>query len=974
MVSPLLTMTSTTSSCPRDSGTSSPAPQGLGVSRRRFLRTAGRLAAGAAFAPAFFNLNRARAADFGNPILVDTDPRVEIKYSVCQGCHGRCGLKAKVVDGVLVKIEGNPYHPCNLEEHLPFATDPATVRMASGRMCAKGLGGTQSLYDPHRLRQPLKRVGDRGAGQWEAISWEQALQEIATKLVSYRDLNTPINPDAPELGKKVNQIIFSGGRNQQSAFTDVFFKNIIGTVNSRHDHTSICEVSHHIAHELVTGWGDAEPFLTSGYKNHSKPDLPNAEFVLWFGTDPCSANFTFVAIARKFIEMAQRRGKFYVVDPRCNVAASKGNWIPIKPGTDAALAMGIGRYLVDNQLYNATFLRRPHDGASNPTGELNVTDATLLVKIEGGRPAAFLRASEAGIAGGTDKEFVVWAAGAAVKFNTVDTAELLPGTVRVNGYTCRTAFQLYVDRVRERTVAQWSELCGVPVDTITKLARELAAAGRRGSVSMYRGSVQHTNGTYTGMAILALNTLMGNYNWKGGLSFGGGGWSTSYTGAPFSQNTVPGGVKESGVQITRVKSKYETSTEYANKVAAGRNPYPARRPWFPLAGHYNYQELFPSIEDEYPYPAKALILYWHGMPYSAPAARATFERVMSAKVDGEYKLPLVVAIDIALGEASAWADYVLPDTTYLERWTVVGLTPTTITKASPVRQPVVGTMDPVTGDYVGVLPQARTLEDILIGLGNAMHALDPSVPKPPWRNAWDYWRQAIANMAAQGNGPGMDDVLARGGRFEDYPAAYDDNRLRHRFNGRIYFFSEKLATKHHPMTGEWFDGTGKYEPICDLLGRPVAEQDKGFPLQLISYKMSWHSQMHTIRYPWLVAVQPENFVEMNPRDAQARQLRTGDRCRVFSASKLDGVIGRVQVTQTVAPGVIAVAHHFGHWEMSSRPGRVNGKESAYDPSRGTGINSNLVMRADPVLPNVTLQDVVGGSSSFYDTRVQVERL
>ncbi|MHB1308736.1 MAG: molybdopterin-dependent oxidoreductase, partial [Limisphaerales bacterium] len=626
-----------------------------GINRRSFLKWTSTLAAGTAFAGAFFRVNEARAADFGNPILVENDPGVDIKYSVCQGCHGRCGLKAKVVDGILVKVEGNPYHPCNLEEYLPFATDPATVRTAAGRMCAKGLGGMQSLYDPHRMKQPLKRVGERGAGQWEAISWDQALSEIAAKLVHYRDLSTPIDPNAPELGKKVNQIVFSGGRNQQNAFTDVFFKKIIGTVNSRHDHTSICEVSHHVAHELVTGWGDAAPFLVSGFKNHSKPDLPNAEFVLWFGTDPCSANFTFVAIARKFIEMAQRNGKFYVVDPRCNVAASKGNWIPIKTGVDAALAMGIGRHIVDNNLYNATFLRRPHDGAANPTGELSVTDATLLVNLEAGRPAAFLRATEAGIEGGTATDFVVWSGGTARKFNTVDTADLLPGAVTVNGFTCKTAFQLYVERVREKALTQWSEICGVPAAMIEKLGNELAAAGRKGCVTMYRGSVQHTNGTYTGMAILALNTLMGNYNWKGGLSFGGGGWSTSYTGAPYSQNTVPGGVTESGVQLTRVKSKYETSSEYANKVAAGQNPYPARRPWFPLAGHYNYQEIFPSIEDDYPYPVKALILYWHGMPYAAPSARATFERVMSTKVNGEYKLPLVVSIDIAMGEVTAWA-------------------------------------------------------------------------------------------------------------------------------------------------------------------------------------------------------------------------------------------------------------------------------------------------------------------------------
>jgi anaerobic selenocysteine-containing dehydrogenase len=770
------------------------------------------------------------------------------------------------------------------------------------------------------------------------------------------------------LGKKVNQIMFSGGRNQQSAFTDVFWKNIVGTVNSKHDHTSICETSHHIAHILTTGWGDAAPFLTSGFKDHTKPDLPNAQFVLWFGTDPCSCNFTFVAISRKFIEMAQRQGKFYVVDPRCNVAASKGNWIPIKPGVDAALALAIGRHIVDNNLYNTAFLSRPHDAAANPTGELNVSDATLLVKIEGGRPSAFLRASEAGIVGGTATDLVVWSGGAAAKFNTVSTADLLPGAVTVNGITCKTSFQLYVERVRERTLAEWSAICGVPVATIQMLGNELAAAGRKGCVTMYRGSVQHTNGTYTGMAVLALNTLMGNYNWKGGLAFGGGGWSSGS-----AQNTVPGGVTESGLQVTRVKTKYENSSEYAAKVAAGQNPYPARRAWFPLADNFNYQEIYPSIEDAYPYAIKALILYWHGFPYSAPAARATFERVMSAKVSGEYKLPLVVAIDIAMGEATAWADYVLPDTTYLERWTVVGLTPTTITKASPVRQPVVGTIS-ANGDYTGVLPQARTLEDILIGLGKAMHAIDSSVPMPPWSNAWGYWGQAIANMAADAGGPGRDYVLARGGRFADYTTAYDGDKLASRFGGRIYFFNEKLATKRDSMTGQYFDGMGHYEPPADITGQPIAAQDSALPLQLITYKMSWHSQMHTSRYPWLMSIQAENFMEMNPVDGNARGLRTGDRAKLTSASSPAGVEGLVRVTGTVAPGVVAVSHHFGHWEMSSRAHQINGVNTSYDASRGAGINAAQIMRADPVFPNVTLQDRIGGSASFYDTRVEVVKV
>ena len=113
---------------------------------------------------------------------------------------------------------------------------------------------------------------------------------------------------------------------------------------------------------------------------------------------------------------------------------------------------------------------------------------------------------------------------------------------------------------------------------------------------------------------------------------------------------------------------------------------------------------------------------------------------------------------------------------------------------------------------------------------------------------------------------------------------------------------------------------------------------------------------------------------MNPVDAQARDLRTGDRARLYSASSPDGVEGLVRVTGTVAPGVVAVSHHFGHWEMSSRPHSINGANTAFDVSRGAGINAAQIMRADPAFPNVTLQDRIGGSASFYDTRVEVVKV
>ncbi|RME37956.1 MAG: twin-arginine translocation signal domain-containing protein [Planctomycetota bacterium] len=957
------------------SGTAGAGGQWLGapLTRRTFLKTTGALAGTAAVGSLFFTENRALAANFGNPVLVETDSRVDIKYSVCLQCHSACGIRCKVVDGILVKIDGNPYHPNNLEPHLSYDTDPQQARLVAGKACAKGQAGLQVVYNPFRLKEPLKRVGPRGGGEWEPITWEQAFSEIGARLKALRDLDTPIDPNAPELGPLANKVVFSGGRNEhgQKEFTDRFWGNSFGTVNKRHDHTSICEASHHVGYELATGMN----------KEKGSTDLANCEFVLWFGSDPCAANFPFVAQSRKLINMLERGGKLALVDPRFNVAASKADWwLPVTPGTDAALALAIARWIIDNNRYNAAFLQRPHDNAANPTGELNVTDATLLVKIVDGHATAYLRADEAGLQDGTADDYVVWSNGAAAKYDTVDTADLLPGEVTVNGFLCKTAFELYAEQARSHTLEEWSQICGIDTATIEAVAQELTAHGRKVSVEHYRGPVKHSNGTYASWAIISLNTLVGNYNWKGGHAFGGGHWHETggKEGQRYAPKRVRNGVSDTGIQITRVKARYEDTTEFANKPADQK--YPAQRPWFPFAKFFNYQEVIPSIEDGYPYPIGALILYWNDIAYSAPAGKATVERVLK----DESKIPLIVSIDIEMGETAAFADYILPDTTYLERWSTPHVGSAILTKASGVRQPVVGSFDE-NMNYTPVLPNTKTLEDILIGLGEAMglplEGEDEDGNPIPIRNAWDFHRQMISNIADEDGGvPGsspeerLQYVLARGGRFEPYEAAYEGEMLAHRFTGRIFFFNEDLAQTHDSMTGALFDGFPKYVPPSDLLDRPIDETDAGYPLRLVTYKQAWHSMARTICHPWLVTIQPENFVEIHTSDAQARGIRTGDRVRVTSASDSEGVIGRAYVTETVRPGVVAVAHSFGHWEMSSRAYKVNGIDSDFDATRAAGVPANPVMRTDPSKSNVALQDKIGGSVSFFDTRVEVTKV
>jgi anaerobic selenocysteine-containing dehydrogenase len=272
-------------------------------------------------------------------------------------------------------------------------------------------------------------------------------------------------------------------------------------------------------------------------------------------------------------------------------------------------------------------------------------------------------------------------------------------------------------------------------------------------------------------------------------------------------------------------------------------------------------------------------------------------------------------------------------------------------------------------NYTPFLPNTKPMEDIHIGL-----AKKAGWPVGLDRN-WDWAKQLIENIGFEADGPGMDYVLARGGRFEAADAAYDGESQAHKFNGRLFFFYEPLATARDSMTGEFFAGLPLYTPPADLMDTVIETRDQSaFPLRLVSYKQAWHSMARTICQPWLVSAQQENFVEINSADASARDIRTGDEVLVTSPSHPDGSVGRAYVTECVRPGVVAIAHSFGHWEMSSKARRVDGVDSEFDASRAGGIASSPIMRTDPVKSNVTIQDKVGGSASFYDTQVQVARV
>ncbi len=1028
------------------------------VSRRDFLKTSAfvggtaAIAGGLPFAQKGFSPDNGAAtshaaAGFDYPL---NNPE-NIIYTVCLNCHTACNVKAKIQNGILVKVDGNPYSPQTLLPHVPEATPLAEGAKIDGMVCPKGQAGVQITNDPYRLRKVLKRAGPRGSGKWKTIDFNQAVSEIVNGgnlfgegnvegLKDIRKLTDPelakvlaadsaavakgemtvdefkskhaahldlmIDPDHPDAGPVNNQFLLVGGRIEhgRKELAKRFTYDGFGSVNF-FLHTTICEQSQHISYYEMTGHK----------KDHLKPDSLHSEFIIYFGTGAFEANFGPSNMAPKVTNnLIDGNLKIAVVDPRFSKTAGKAwKWVPINPGTDGALALGMVRWIIENERYDKTYLENPNQDAAKADGETSSTDATHLVRTD---EMVLLTPADAGLDG---EGYVVMQSGAPALSETAAGGELFVDTT-VNGIPVKSVFQLLMERAQEYTLDEYAAIAGIKTREIVELADEFTSHGKKAGTEFYRGPVQHTNGYYNGTAIITLNLLIGNADWKGGMSAGGGHWHEdgSKPGAPFPKAVLtkaPGGLHKFGIHINREKASYEKSTYFEG--------YPAKRPWYPFTKEL-YQNIIPSATAGYPYKAKAMLLQKGTPVLASPAGHKQIEMLRDPK-----NIPLFIACDITVGETSMYADYIFPDLSYLERWGMPHTSPDINSKYSKVRQPAA---PPVTETVVVDGEEMPiSFDSLLLAIGKQLGMA--GFGKDGLGEGWDfnrpedYYLAMAANMAFgdKEDGyetlPAADDeevrifraarahlpksvfdeekwkaavppelwlnvvyLLNRGARAEPATKALKGNKIGHTSKLKWHFFVEEVGKAKHSMTGERFSPLPIVEPVKDASGKEV--KDEGFDLHLITYKEVAGGQSRTVSSSWLqYAILPENFVLMNTVDAKKRGIKNGDKVRILSASNPEGkvdlgngttydVVGTVKVIEGMRPGIIAASWSYGHWAYGSTDVEVDGQIIKGDPRRKRGIVPNPAMRVDPAVGDVTLTDPIGGSASFYDTRVRVEKV
>lgn len=1050
----------------------------VSLDRRRFLAGGALLGlapAGRALADEVQSGSRILNSDRPDAPYELADPD-NMLMSSCLQCNTGCGIKCKIQNGVLVKIDGNPYNPWALFPHLDSSIAFDDAAPVDGSICPKGQAGLQSAYDPYRLRKVLKRAGKRGENKWVSIPFEQAIREICEggrlfssvpgeesreveglrSIMALRDpavakqmasavdaiwaekdrtrkqalveqfkrdfsdhLHTLIDPDHPDLGPKNNQIICSFGRLKYGR-GDLYkrFSAGLGTVN-HHGHTTVCQGSLYFTCKAMSEQYDlATGKFGGGSKFYWQADTENSRFILFVGANLFEANYgppnRSVRLTGNIVSGFT---KVACADPRFSKLASKSwKWLPLKPGTDTPLAMAIIRWMLDNERYDATFLAAANKAAAAAIGETSWVNATWLVRITDGKPGRFVRAKELGLAEGN--ELVVMSGGKPVAFDPNDatnavTGDLFVDAVLSDGTHVKTGLQLLREECHARSIEAWCEIADVRPDDVIAIARELTSHGKQAAVDIHRGPAQHTNGFYNVLAWMTVNMLLGNFDHKGGMCRADKWDILGSKGKWFDLSAHPGKQTAFGISLIRHGVDYEKTTIF--------DGYPAKRNWYPLSSDV-YEEIIPSMDDQYPYPIKAYFLYMGAPTYALPAGHTNIRILTDLQ-----KVPLFVACDILVGTTSMYADYIFPDTSYLERWEFQGSHPNMPVKSQPLRQPVIA---PITEECT-VFGQRQPIcfETMLLGIAEILElpgfGENGFGPGAHLRHLDDFHLRCVGNVAfgekpdGSQRVPEADDielrrferarrhlpesvflierwraivgddmwrrvvhVLNRGGRFETHAQAYKGDRLAHPYAKQLNLYQEKTAMTIHAGTGEHNPGYARWIPVRDFHGNEPAALTEGHEFHLITNRTIEQTKSRTITNPWLSALKPENAIQICPADAARLGVRTGDAVRVVSATNPSGqwplgngvtkdMIGRVHVTHQVRPGVISFSLGYGHWATGAVDMEIDGHVIRGEPRRARGIHANAAMWIDPALKNTCMVDPVGGSVSFYDTHVRL---
>lgn len=496
----------------------------------------------------------------------------------CFECHSKCGVLAHVKDGKLIKIEGNPEEP-----------------RSKGMICSKGFAATQMLYSPDRLNYPLRRTNPKkGVGEdpgWERISWDEAIDIIVDKILKYRE---EYGPQSIVVGQGTGR-----GTNQWAQRLG----NSIG-----HNHwccpAHVCLLPIMMTSMLTTGF----------FAMWDSPDQVNSKCYINWGSNSCWTEAGYAVAGIR--EMLERGDKIIVVDPRYEMPlAHKADvWLPLRPGSDGALALSWIHVIISENLYQKEFVKQ-------------WTNGPFLVRLDNGR----LLTEADVVKGGNQGKYIIWDEGSdrPMMVDSEGADPALLGTFTVNGIECKPAFQILADHAAEYSPEKAEKITWVPADRIYKAARMYAECSPGACLDAMQGVEETANNNSTIHALLILMMLTGNLDAKGGNI-----WYVFW-------NEMLGPRLAGETPVTQ--EKYRLGKEQ------GVLLYPVSQP----------KAVWEAILTEKPYPIKMYINV-AGNPLSWSENTKLTRKALE-------KLEFLVTVDYFMSPTAELSDLVLPSAHWTER-------------------------------------------------------------------------------------------------------------------------------------------------------------------------------------------------------------------------------------------------------------------------------------------------------------------
>lgn len=780
-----------------------------GMSRRNFLKTTAVASAAVGIAATPGTLNALTSNN--STAEAAADHQEQIFQGLCRGnCGGGCAMNVHVRQGKVVKTSR-------------IKRDDPT----NDRLCVRGLTHAQRIYGPDRLKYPMRRVGERGSGQWEQLSWNEAIAYIAGKWKGY------IQQDGPS---SIVESKAYGNLSLTSEYPARLF-NVMGATNME------CGYDMNLIPQGASTFGMGMNFIASGHEQ-----LMKAKYIFVWGGNPIeSAQVRWVQLKNALDAGA----KLIVIDPIKTGTAMKADmFVPIRTGTDGALALAMMNIAVaEGKIDHDTIAK----GTVGP----------FLVKESDGR---FLRLSDLGkaAAGSPEDAIVVRSeSGQIGPFKEIPNP-VIKGSYMIENIKVTTAYDLLLAQSAEWTPEKAAQLCDIPVETIYKLTHMFA----EGPTIVYGGyGHDHMgNGAMTSACLFALELITGQFGKEGTGYY----QPTYFLGYGIFQPAAVANPPESKPRNTI------TALAMMDVIDSGK---------------YNGQD----------YPINSMYIYNHNLLGNGVDRKKWIELL--------NKLDLVVVADIFMTDTTMYADIVLPVPDFFEVETIS----VTQDEYNSYSEKAVDPAFESKGDL-----------EIINALGQAMGYSGFTM------TAEKFFEATLDNPVAKSYGVTLERFKKEKWVKLMKPYVFGADYTYPTATTKAQFYTEPAPNT--PLEQRKYVLPLWEPPLEAWSENPLF---KKYPLTYLSQRSRFKSHTQFGRNPWLLEIEPEPTLKINPDDAKARGIKNGDTIKAFNDR--GHVVLKAKVSANIRPGVAVIQHGWqkdqfidGHYsDVTSR---------AYNPLLYPGVS------------------------------------